>query len=63
MAQPLVKEELREIAESLPEDATWEDVQYLVYLRHAIAEGRRSAREEPTLTTEEIFAKYRLDND
>ena len=61
MAQPIVKEELLRLVESLPEDATWEDLKYLVYVREKIEAGRRSAREEPLLTTEEVFAEFELD--
>ena len=63
MAQPLVKEDLLRLVESLPADATWEDLKYLVYVREQVEAGRRSAREEPLLTTEEVFAKYNLDDE
>ena len=61
MALPLVKEELRRIADSLPDGATWEDVKYLMYARTEVEEGRRSAREEPVLTTEEAFEEFNKD--
>ena len=61
MTQPLVKDELRRLVESLPEDATWDDVRYAMYIREQVELGRKSAREEPLLTTEEVFAKYRLE--
>lgn len=60
MAQPIVKEELLRLVESLPEDATWEDLKYLVYVREQVEAGRRSAREGRLLTTEEVFDKYDL---
>lgn len=61
MAQPLVKEELRRLVENLPDDATWDDVRYAMYIREQVELGRKSAREEPLLSTDEVFAKYRLD--
>ena len=61
MAEAMVKEELIELARSLPDDATWDDVEYLVYLKKEVGEGRRSAREEPTFTVNEIRAEYGLD--
>jgi hypothetical protein len=62
MAQPLVKDELRRLVESLPEDATGDDVRYAMYIREQVELGRKSAREEPLLTTEEVFAEYQLDS-
>lgn len=61
MTQPLVKDELRRLVESLPEDATWDDVRYAMYIREQVELGRKSAREEPTLTNDEIRAKYGLE--
>lgn len=61
MAQPLVKDELRRLVESLPEDATWDDVRYAMYIREQVELGRKSAREEPTFTNDEIRAKYGLE--
>jgi hypothetical protein len=63
MTQPLVKDELRRLVESLPEDATWDDVRYAMYIREQVELGRKSAREEPLRTTEEVFAKYGLDKE
>lgn len=61
MAYPVPKSELLEIVQSLPEDATWEDLQYFMYVREKIERGRRSAREKPLRTQEEVFARYQLD--
>ena len=36
-----VKEEVRRMIESLPDDATWEDVQYFIYVRERIERDRR----------------------
>jgi len=61
MAQPIVKEELLRLVESLPDDATWEDLKYLVYVREQVEAGRKSAREERTYTVSEIRAEHGLD--
>jgi hypothetical protein len=60
MAQQLVFYELRRLVESLPEDATWDDVRYAMYMREQVELGRKSAREQPTFTNDEIRAKYGL---
>jgi hypothetical protein len=61
MGQPIVKEELLRLVESLPEDATREDLKYLVYVREKVEAGRKSAREEPTYTVNQIRAEHGLD--
>lgn len=60
MAQTVAKEELHRLIDSLPEDPTWDEVRYLLHVRAEIEEGRRSAREEPPVTTEELLAEYGL---
>ncbi len=34
------KEEIRKILDALPDDATWEDVQYSIYVRERVERGR-----------------------
>ena len=55
-----VKDEAHKLIESLPDDATWEDFKYAMYVREKIERGVKSAREEPLLTTEEVFAEFHL---
>jgi len=38
-----VKDEIRRMIEGLPDDATWEDVQYSIYVRERIERGRSEA--------------------
>ena len=61
MAQPLVKEDMYRLIESLPEGATIEDLRYLLYVRSEIEAGRKSAREGVGATIDEIRRKYGLD--
>jgi hypothetical protein len=61
MAQPIVKEEMLRLVESLPDDATWEDLKYLIYVREQVEAGRKSAREDPTFTVNEVRAEHGLD--
>lgn len=39
MAQPTVKEEARRLIERLPDSATWDDLEYEIYVRRAIEAG------------------------
>jgi hypothetical protein len=40
--------------ERLPDDATWEDVQYSVYVRERIERGRREAADGKILDEDEV---------
>ena len=49
-----VKEEVRRMIESLPDDATWEDIQYSIYVRERIERGRREAADGKNLDEDEV---------
>ena len=48
------KEEIRRMIDALPEDATWEDVQYSIYVRERIERGRREASQGKVLEEGEV---------
>jgi predicted transcriptional regulator len=48
------KEEVRHILDSLPDDATLEEIQYRIYVRQAIDAGLRDITEGRTLSQEEV---------
>ncbi len=51
---PNAKEEIRRILDTLPEDATWEDVQYSIYVRERVERGRIEAQEQKLVDQAEI---------
>jgi hypothetical protein len=53
MAQTTIKEEARLLVERLPEDATWEDLQYEIYFRQAVEAGLKDSREGRTVPLDE----------
>lgn len=55
-----VKEEARRLVDRLPEDATWEDLQYEVYVRQAIEAGLKDAREGRTVPLAEARRRFGL---
>ncbi|NJD63772.1 MAG: hypothetical protein FIB00_00765 [Chloroflexi bacterium] len=55
-----VKDEAHKLIESLPDDATWEDFKYAMYVRAEIEAGLRSRDEAPMISNNEIRAKYGL---
>ena len=48
------KEEIRRFIDTLPDDATWEDVQYSIYVRERIERGRRETAEGQVLDHDEV---------
>ncbi len=48
------KEEVRELLENLPEDASYEDIQYHIYVRQAIQRGVEAADRGELVEQEEI---------
>lgn len=55
-----VKEEVRRIADELPEDATWDDVMERVYLKQAIEAGLRASSEGKKRTVQDVRKDYGL---
>jgi predicted transcriptional regulator len=55
-----LKEEARRIIEGLPDDATWEDLQYEVYVRQSIEAGLKAAREGRVVSVEEVRRRLGL---
>lgn len=53
-----VKEEAVRLAEGLPDDATWEDLQYRIYVRQAIEAGLKDSREGRTVPLDEARRRF-----
>jgi predicted transcriptional regulator len=54
MAMPKPKEVLMEALQALPDDATYEDIEYHLFVRARIEEGRRAVREGRVIPNEEV---------
>lgn len=57
-----VKQQIQQLAETLPEDVTWEQVSYEVHLRQQIEEGESAIAEGRTVestTGAALLARYR----
>jgi hypothetical protein len=55
-----VKDEATRLVESLPADATWEDLQYEIYVRQAIEAGLKDSQEGRTVPLEEARRRFGL---
>jgi len=55
-----VREDTRKLAERLPDDATWDDVLYEIYVRQSIEAGLKDAEAGNTLSSEEVRRRLGL---
>jgi len=60
MATENVKQAAQELIAMLPEDASWDDVMYRIYVRQSIEAGLRDSNTERTLSVEEVRQKFGL---
>jgi hypothetical protein len=54
---PTAKEETRKILDALPDGATWEDIQYSIYVRERIERGQLEAEQEQVVDQEEVESR------
>ena len=55
-----VKKEAYHLLEKLPENATWEDLMYEIYVRQTIEAGIEDSKAERTIDVKEVRAKFGL---
>jgi hypothetical protein len=53
------KEEIRRMIDTLPDDVTWEDLQYSIYVRERVDRGRREADQENLLGQDEVETRMK----
>lgn len=53
-----VKEQILKLADSLPDDATWDQVMYELYVRQKIAEGERAVTEGRVVPHDEMEKRF-----
>ena len=61
MSKTSVKEEARRIIKKLPEDSTWDDLMYEIYVRQAIEAGLEDSKAGRTLSVQEVRSKFGLE--
>ena len=60
MSDTNVKMEARRLVDQLPEDATWEDLMYQIYVRQAIEAGLADVEAGRTMDVREVRARFGL---
>jgi predicted transcriptional regulator len=58
-----VKDAMVELVQQLPEECTWDDVMYRVFVRQKIDAGLKDADEGRTIPHEEVFQEFAHDDD
>jgi hypothetical protein len=60
MSSTKVKQEAHRLVDNLPENATWDDLIYEIYVRQAIEAGLANSETGRTLNVKEVRAKFGL---
>ncbi len=55
-----IKEEVQSLLEDLPEDATWDDLMYKIYVRQTIEAGLEDSKAGRTKDVKEARSKFGL---
>ena len=53
-----VKDEARRLVEDLPDDASWDDLMYTIYVRQAIEAGLRDSEAGRTVDVKAVRARF-----
>jgi hypothetical protein len=60
MSSPGIKDEAHRLVDRLPENASWDDLMYEVYVRQAVERGLADSDASRTKPIEEVRARYGL---
>ena len=60
MEMPNVKQEAQQLVDSLPDNATWDDLMYTIYVRQAVESGLQDSDTGRVLDVSEVRAKFGL---
>ncbi len=60
MEMPNVKQEAQQLVDSLPDNATWDDLMYTIYVRQAVESGLQDSDAGRVLDVGEVRAKFGL---
>lgn len=55
-----MKEEARKLVENLPDDVTWDDLMYRIYVRQSIEAGLADSEADRVVDVEEVRRQFGL---
>ena len=56
-----IKEGVQDLLKEIPEDATWDDLMYRIYVRQAIEAGIKDSDAGRTIDVKEVRARFGLE--
>ena len=54
-----IKEEARKLLKNLPDDVTWDDIMYEIFVRKKISKGLESIEEDKLISHDEVKERIR----
>ena len=60
MSAQNVKEEARRLVENLPEDVTWDDLMYQIYVRQTIEAGLADSEADRVIEVKDVRKRFGL---
>ena len=60
MQEAKIKDKAHRLLDELPEEATWDDLMYKIYVRQAIEAGLKDSDAGQTVDVREVRAKFGL---
>ncbi|REL37837.1 hypothetical protein DYD21_08635 [Rhodohalobacter sp. SW132] len=60
MEKTVLKKEVENMLNDLPEDANWDDLMYKIYVRQSIEQGLIDSKAGRTVSNKQIKKKYQL---
>lgn len=54
----IIRDEARKMIDNLPEEASWDDIMYEIYVRKKIDEGLKAADEGQYISHEEVKKRF-----
>ncbi|MEH2319538.1 hypothetical protein [Nostoc sp.] len=55
-----IKEEARKLIEKLPENSTWDDLMYQIYVRQTVEAGLADSKSSNVISVQEVRKKFGL---
>ncbi|NCR21848.1 MAG: hypothetical protein GPJ27_07945 [Microcystis aeruginosa L111-01] len=56
-----IKQKARNLIDKLPDNSTWDDLMYEIYMRQAIEAGLADSEEEKVISVAEVRTKFKLE--
>jgi len=60
METSTIKKEIQGLLKDLPDNATWDDIMYKIYVRQAIEAGLEDSKAGRTIGVEEVRSRFGL---